>query len=150
MKPYLETMQVDPTAVQAHEKGDLETDTFHTIEWLPRQQLRIIKRSRVNNDLTLNLKLGQEWLQICQPDGPTTKDRTKSYLATSDHPGHLKIQSRLQTMSNGVAHVTDLKRVEEGILHQELTITNEDTHKTHTILRHFLPYDKTPPHLVSN
>ena len=48
MKEYLETMQVDPLAIEAHEKGDRETDTIHTITLdNANNQVTIVKRSRV-------------------------------------------------------------------------------------------------------
>ena len=67
--------------------------------------------------------------------------------------GVLEIQSTLQTMSNGTASVTDVKRLHQNddgnsYLVQELTITNERTGQSHSLQRTFVPYLYTPPHLV--
>jgi len=148
MTDYLQTMDVDPLAIQAHEKGELEHDTFHTIE-LGRHKVKITKRSRVNADLVVELQLNQEKIEYLPPG-----NRPKSMLATSEHPGHLQIQSSLQTV-NGRASVVDTKRLVQNDdddksvqMVQELTITNEQTGKSHTTVRHFKPYAGTPPHLV--
>jgi len=58
MRQYLETMGVDELAIQANEKGESEQDTYHTIE-LSGTTIKIIKRSRVNNDLVVELTLGE-------------------------------------------------------------------------------------------
>jgi hypothetical protein len=141
MRGYLETLHVPEMAIQAHEKGDNETDTYHTIE-LSGNKVKITKRSRVNNDITVELTLGEEWVEYLQPD-----NRPKKQLATTDDPGrHLQIQSSLLTV-NGMAHVTDVKRLVQedndinAIMIQELTITNPQTNKTHTTTRYFVPYD---------
>ena len=78
MKGYLETMGVTELAVQAHEKGEIENDTFITIE-LDSQKVKLTKRSRVNNDLIVELKLGKESLEQLPPG-----DRVKRSLATSN------------------------------------------------------------------
>ena len=144
MNQYLEVMNVDPLAIAAHEKGEKEHDTFHTIEMV-NSQLKITKRSRVNNDLVQELVLNQEKVDYLPPG-----NRPKRVIARSDHPGHLTIQSSLET-SNGVASVTDTKTLttidDQIYLLQELVIVNEATQKTHKTIRHFKPYDKTPPHL---
>lgn len=148
MTDYLQTMDVDPLAIQAHEKGEREQETFHTIE-LGRHKIKITKRSRVNADLVVELQLNQEKLEYLPPG-----NRPKSMLAQSEHPGHLCIQSSLQTV-NGRASVVDTKRLvapnedhQSAQMVQELTITNEQTGKSHTTIRHFNPYAGTPPHLV--
>ena len=145
MKEYLETMQVDPLAIEAHEKGDRETDTIHTIT-LGNGKVQIVKRSRVNNDLTIDLDLGMEKVEYLSPG-----ERPKRIMAQSQHPGHLHLQSTLLTLNNGQANVTDIKELiqEEGrtTLAQRLTIVNEQTGKSHSVTRYFLPYLKTPPHL---
>lgn len=138
MRGYLETLHVTELAIQAHEKGELEHDTYHTIE-LEKNEVRIVKRSRVNNDLVVNLTLGEESVQHFQPG-----ERPKKSLATSEDPGkHLKIQSSLMTM-NGMAHVTDIKRLvqegEKSVLVQELTIVNEKTGDSNTTTRYFNPF----------
>ena len=146
MNEYLKVMDVDPLAIQAHEKGEIEHDTFHTIE-LDRHKLNIIKRSRVNNDLEVELLLNQESTQYLPPGS-----RLKIMLAQSEHPGHVCIQSSLQTVT-GKASVVDTKRLVARADHtvemiQELTITNEQSGKSHTTVRHFKPYAGIPPHLV--
>ena len=82
MNNYLRVMHVDPVAVEAHEKGELEFDTIHTIN-MDRKKVKIVKRSRVNNDFVVELTFGQEEL-ISLPPG----DRPKRSLATTDGPGH--------------------------------------------------------------
>ncbi|GAX18498.1 hypothetical protein FisN_10Hh304 [Fistulifera solaris] len=148
MTPYLQTMQVDPLAIEAHEKGDLEADTFHTIQFLPGNRVQLIKRSRVNNDLVVDLELGMEQVEHLSPG-----QRPKTMIATADRARtFLEIQSTLQTMGNGTASVRDIKRLhhenEAVVLIQELTITNERTGASHSLQRTFLPYYDTPPHLV--
>lgn len=146
MKGYLATMNVDPLAIEAHEKGEKENDTIHTIE-LDRRRVKITKRSRVNNDLVVDLELGKESVEYLPPG-----DRKKTTLAQSDNPGHLCIRSGLHT-SNGEASVVDtktlLQETDKTVLRQELTITNVQSGQTQTTFRHFNPYLKTPPHLAA-
>lgn len=168
MNEYLQTMNVDPLAIEAHEKGEKEHDTFHTIDFVERGKVRIVKRSRVNNDVVVELILGKESIQHLQPS-----NRPKCSVATSDHSGHLCIKSSLLTTDHGTAIVTDIKRLQRNgtlsdtndekvilnsssnlespddvVLLQELTIINEGTGKSHTTIRYFNPYYDTPPHLV--
>jgi hypothetical protein len=164
MNEYLQTMNVDPLAIEAHEKGEKEHDTFHTIDFVDRGKVRIVKRSRVNNDVVVELVLGRESIQYLQPS-----NRPKRSMATSDHSGHLCIKSSLVTTDHGTAVVTDTKRLQTSevepetkdesvtnqtsksddvVLVQELTIVNEETGKSHTTIRYFNPYYGTPPHLV--
>jgi hypothetical protein len=144
MSQYLETMNVDPLAIIAHEKGETENDTYHTIE-LTDKSVKIVKRSRVNADLIVDLQLGVEDVKILPPG-----DRPKKMLAKSDNAQHLKIESSLFTV-NGMANVTDLKvLLQEGdksVMKQDLAIVNQQTGRSHTTTRYFLPYLKTPPHL---
>jgi hypothetical protein len=140
MSNYLRAMNVNDLAIQAHEKGESETDTYHTIEVSP-THVNITKRSRVNNDLVVNLTIGEELVEYLQPD-----NRPKKQLATTDDPGkHIKIVSSLLTV-NGMAHVTDIKRLVQekddtvSVLVQELTITNEDG-ISNTTTRYFNPHD---------
>jgi hypothetical protein len=144
MRPYLETMGVNELALEAHEKGEAEFDTFQTIA-LGRDRVEIIKRSRVNADIRVDLELGVEHVVLLPPG-----NREKKSLALSDHPGHLRIQSSLHTLS-GLARITETKNLlqeeERTILVQELTITNDLTGQTSTTTRYFVPYLKTPPHL---
>jgi hypothetical protein len=148
MNKYLETMNVDPLAIEAHEKGEKEHDTYHTIEFIHwGSTVKITKRSRVNNDLIVELKLGQESIEYLPPG-----NRPKRSLAVSDHAGHLCITSSLQTV-NGTALVKDIKRLvqetdERTVLVQELTVTNEQTNQTSTTVRYFNPYTDTAPHLI--
>ena len=156
MSPYLEVMQVDPLAIQAHEKGDRETDTYHTIEFLNNHKaVKLVKRSRVNNDLTLQLPLGNDESAIVT-EYLHPGERPKRQRATSNHPGHLQIQSSLQTLSHGVATVTDVKELVQetvadgrttSVMIQRLTIVNDLTQKSHSVTRYFVPFQKTPPHL---
>lgn len=145
MNNYLRVMKVDPVAVEAHEKGDLEFDTIHTIT-MDHARVQIVKRSRVNNDVTQDLVFGQE-LMVHLPPG----DRPKRSLATSQGPGHLQVVHSLQTYNAGKASVTDTKVLrqeqDKSVLVQELTVVNELTHETCTTIRYFVPYLKTPPHL---
>lgn len=143
MRGYLETLHVSELAIQAHEKGELEHDTIHTISFPGNtgnfSSVQIVKRSRVNNDLVVALTLGEEHVELLKPDS-----RPKKMLATTEDPGrHLLIQSSLLTM-NGLAHVTDVKRlVQEGegsVLVQELTIVNAKTQESKTTTRYFKPH----------
>jgi hypothetical protein len=145
MRPYLETLNVPELAIQANEKGESEIKTYHTFEWSTLsqdhpQRIKITKRSRVNNDLVVELTLGEELVEYLKPD-----DRPKKQLATSEGPGqHLMIESSLLTV-NGLAHVRDVKRVvqeENGtVLVQDLTITNDESGKTTTTTRYFIPHE---------
>lgn len=140
MRGYLETLNVPELAIQANEKGENELDTVHTIE-LKDETIKITKRSRVNNNLVVELTLGKELVEYLKPD-----DRPKKQLATTEDPGkHLKIVSSLLTV-NGMAHVTDIKRLVQedkgSILIQELTISNPESNKSHTATRYFNPHDE--------
>ena len=109
MNEYLQTMNVDPLAIEAHEKGEKEYETYHTIEFINNNTgVKIVKRSRVNNDVVVELNFGQEQQQYLQPN-----NRLKSSIATSDHLGHLCIKSSLVTTDNhGTAIITDIKRLQ--------------------------------------
>ena len=140
MRGYLETLNVPELAIQANEKGETELDTVHIIE-LSEQKVKVTKRSRVNNNLVVELVLGEELVEYLKPD-----ERPKKQLATTEDPGkHLKIVSSLLTV-NGMAHVVDIKKLvqeEKGsVLIQELTITNPATEKSHTTTRYFNPKDE--------
>merc|ERR1719310_2274924 len=74
MRGYLETMGVAAIAIEAHEKAELDHETYHTIEF-QNQNFKIKKLSRVT-DLELDLKLGIEHTQNL-PD-----NRVKTILAT--------------------------------------------------------------------
>jgi len=107
MRGYLETLNVPELAIQANEKGETELDTIHTIKFSPscssssssvikskegdgtcdqkfkeveqqQEKVTIIKRSRVNNDLVVELILGEEKVDYLKPD-----DRPKKTI--SDH-----------------------------------------------------------------
>ena len=147
MKRYLETLHVNDLAIEAHEKGELEHDTIHTIS-IPadRASIQITKRSRVNNDLIVALQIGVELVEHLKPD-----DRPKKSLATTEDnlQTHVQIESSLLTMNGMVAHVVDVKRLKQEddtgrtILVQELTIKNEQTQVSTTTTRYFLPYENT-------
>mmetsp|Transcript_18592 Transcript_18592/g.46120 ORF Transcript_18592/g.46120 Transcript_18592/m.46120 type:complete len:227 (+) Transcript_18592:87-767(+) len=142
MRGYLETLNVPELAIQANEKGENELDTVHVIE-LSEDKVKITKRSRVNNNLVLELVFGNELVEYLKPD-----QRPKKQLATTEDPGqHLKIESSLLTV-NGMAHVVDIKRLVQedkgSVLVQELTITNPESQKSHTTTRYFNPKDEPP------
>ena len=145
MNNYLRVMKVDPVAIEAHEKGELEFDTIHTIT-MDSEKVKIVKRSRVNNDFTVELVFGEEQL-VSLPPG----ERPKRSLATTQGPGHLRIVHSLQTYNAGKATVTDTKLLKQeedkSVLVQELSILNELTNEHNTTIRQFIPYLKTPPHL---
>jgi len=141
MRGYLETLNVPELAIQANEKGENELDTVHEIE-LNDEKVKIAKRSRVNNNLVVELTLGKYFLEYLKPD-----ERPKKQLATTEDPGkHLKIVSSLLTV-NGMAHVTDIKRLIQEtkgpVLLQELIITNPESNKTHTTTRYFNPHHES-------
>jgi len=137
MRGYLEAMNVTDLAIQAHEKGEAETDTVHTIQ-LTNTRYKIKKLSRVN-DLTLDLTLGVEDVKTMpsavstlsdaastrgsngagesstQPPSPPTLElqqqagiRMKRTIAVSDGLHHVRVKSSMPTM-NGLAEVTDEK-----------------------------------------
>lgn len=161
MRGYLETMGVHELAIEAHEKGDLESDTVHVIT-LTDTTLRLKKLSRVNdftmevavintNNATINNQAAaliddDELLDAVLSDSKA-KQRT---IAISDNPSHVKIFTKMSTI-NGTAAVTDIKTlitndvdIHGNILpvglKQELTITNELNGKTHTTTRYFVPH----------
>jgi hypothetical protein len=138
-------MGVTELAIQAHEKGEIENDTFITIELEP-PKVKLTKRSRVNNDLTVELELNKESVEELPPG-----DRVKLSLATSQSLEHLEIKSSLTTM-NGMARIVDIKTIvqedDKTVLIQELTVTNEQRGVSHKTIRYFNPYTDTPPHLV--
>lgn len=141
MRGYLETLNVPELAIQANEKGESELDTVHVIE-LNDEKVKITKRSRVNNNLVVELVIGNELVEYLKPD-----ERPKKQLATTENPGkHLKIASSLLTV-NGMAHVVDIKRLVQedkgSVLVQELTITNPESQKSHTTTRYFNPKEET-------
>eukprot|EP00540_Astrosyne_radiata_P018710 CAMPEP_0116832586 /NCGR_PEP_ID=MMETSP0418-20121206/5974_1 /TAXON_ID=1158023 /ORGANISM="Astrosyne radiata, Strain 13vi08-1A" /LENGTH=174 /DNA_ID=CAMNT_0004461963 /DNA_START=461 /DNA_END=982 /DNA_ORIENTATION=+ len=132
MRGYLETMGVNELAIQAHEKGDAEHDTLHTIQ-LDSKTLKMTKRSRVNADIVVQLELGKECNLSSNPNNSSSSSNspqrpTKTSLAVSNHVGHVEIQSSLLTV-NGMARVVDVKNFhkekDEIFLVQQLTITNE-------------------------
>jgi len=146
MRGYLEAMNVDELAIEAHEKGEAEHDTLHDI-LLTDTTYRIHKLSRVN-DLTLDLILGQELVEVL-PRHPAAGERTRRSLANSDHPGHVRIDSVLKTV-NGTAHVTDVKMLTRetdaatglpiSVMVQTLTIVSEETGRSNTTTRYFIPF----------
>jgi hypothetical protein len=72
MRQYLETMGVDELAIQANEKGEAEHDTYHTVE-LTDRTVKITKRSRVNNDLVVELTLGEPLVEYLPPSHNTLR-----------------------------------------------------------------------------
>lgn len=156
MSDYLRVMDVPDMAIQAHEKGEQETDTFHTIS-IDGDTVKIIKRSRVNDDVVLLLEMGKEKTEMLRAWSTdrsikNPEQRPKKAIATSDDPGkHLKVETKLLTV-NGMAHVIDTRRLVEepvegdegatrNVIVQEIVITNEVTGATNTTTRYFLPYE---------
>mmetsp|Transcript_21844 Transcript_21844/g.51308 ORF Transcript_21844/g.51308 Transcript_21844/m.51308 type:complete len:194 (+) Transcript_21844:1-582(+) len=137
MKNYLQVMNVDPMAVEAHEKGEKEHDTIHTIT-MDQQRIKIVKRSRVNNDLVVELEFNKP-LEVLLPPG----NRPKRSLATTQGPAHVHIQNSMQT-TNGLATVTDTKELvqeaNQTFMVQTLFIQNEQTRQNSTTRRYFLPH----------
>jgi 23S rRNA G2445 N2-methylase RlmL len=135
-------MNVDPLAIEAHEKGEHETDTIHTIE-LDNHRLKITKRSRVNAGLVVELNLNQPHVEYLPPG-----ERAKTSLATSNGPHHVQIESSLMTV-NGLARVLDVKTLvrekEQVYMKQSLTVWNDAQHTSHTTVRYFLPYETPVP-----
>jgi hypothetical protein len=146
MNNYLRVMKVDDVAIEAHEKGELEFETFHTIT-MDEHTVKIVKRSRVNNDFLVDLEFGKEQVVFLPPN-----NRPRRSLATTEGPGQLKIIHSLQTYNTGRATVTDTKVLQQdddkSFLVQELSIVNEMSGEKCTTIRHFVPYLETPPHLV--
>ena len=94
--------------------------------------------------MILDVTLGTEQVKPLLPG-----DRIKRTLATSDHQGHVKIESIMPTM-NGVAKVSDVKTLVQetaadgtanSIYVQQLTIMNENTQKSDMTTRYFLPFE---------
>jgi hypothetical protein len=113
MRTYLAVMEVDPLAIEAHDRAEQEADTIHTITVVPHKSYHIIKQSRVNNDLITELPL----------DGTTEAtatvrkilapgDRLQTSRATSNDGGrtHISILSTIETV-NGTAVIVDTKEL---------------------------------------
>mmetsp|Transcript_25657 Transcript_25657/g.29770 ORF Transcript_25657/g.29770 Transcript_25657/m.29770 type:complete len:190 (+) Transcript_25657:49-618(+) len=139
---YLEIMGVNELAIEANEKGEMEHDTIHEIE-LTDKEFKIKKLSRVN-DMTLDVKLGEEHVKSLLPG-----ERIRKTLATSENTGHVCVQSTMPTM-NGVARVTDVKNLvqeasesgqKRSIYVQQLTILNESTQRKNLTTRYFIPFE---------
>lgn len=145
MKQYLEVMNVDPLAIEANCKGEIEFHTIQSIELIDNAVVRIMKRSRVNNDIVIELRLHQEHVEYLPPG-----NRIKRMIATTGNNNfnYLHIKTNIETM-NGFATVIDIKRliqendttnnVNRSVLVQELTITNDESKQQHTTIRYFNP-----------
>jgi hypothetical protein len=172
MRAYLAVMEVDPLAIEAHDRAEQEADTIHTISVVPHKSYHIIKQSRVNNDLITELPL----------DGTTEAtatvrkilapgDRLQTSRATSNDGGktHISILSTIETV-NGTAVIVDTKELlqqeedeesaasnndnndnrmmistrsrRRSVLKQTLVITNQANHKTCRTTRYFVPVDQ--------
>jgi hypothetical protein len=129
MRGYLETMGVNDLAIEAHEKGDAEHDTVHTMSIGPSLQPHvppvfcIFKQSRVNN-LQVTVPMDQQWHDTdlgvmskggtayvspkALPVGPPPERRIKSTRVVMEASDRIRIESKLPTM-NGIARVVDLK-----------------------------------------
>lgn len=141
MKQYLEVMNVDILAIEANCKGEIEYDTIQSIEFMNNNNIvKIIKRSRVNNDIIIELQLnGEDHIEYLPPG-----NRIKKTIAITDNDlCYLNIKTNLNTM-NGYATVIDIKRLiqedkSSSVLVQELTLTNDDSGRQHTTTRYFNP-----------
>jgi hypothetical protein len=170
MRTYLSVMEVDPLAIEAHDRAEQEADTIHTITIVAHKSYHIIKQSRVNNDLITELPL----------DGTTEAtatvrkilapgDRLQTSRATSNDGGrtHISILSTIETV-NGTAVIVDTKELlqqeeeddgsaasnddnrmmvstrsrRRSVLKQTLVITNQANHKTCRTTRYFVPVDQ--------
>jgi hypothetical protein len=95
--------------------------------------------------MSLEVVLGVEHVKSLLPG-----ERIKRTLATSDHLGHVRVQSSMPTI-NGVAKVTDIKTLvqetnentkqQSSIYVQQLTIMNENTDQTYLTTRYFIPFE---------
>ena len=141
VRGFLETMGVHELPSEANEKGDADHDTVHDIT-LTDTQYKIKKLSRVN-DMVLEVTLGKEHVKPLLPG-----ERLKRTLATSEHSGHVRVESSMPTMK-GVARVTDIKTLvqeksEDGrhssVYIQQLTIVNDSTQKSNITTRYFVPF----------
>ena len=117
MSDFLRVMDVPSDAIQAHEKGEQETDTYHTITLSEdNATVRIVKRSRVNDDVVVELEIGKEKTEMLRAWSTdrsikNPEKRPKKAIATTEDPGkHLKIENKLLTV-NGMAHVIDTRRL---------------------------------------
>ena len=96
--------------------------------------------------MTLDVTLGVEDVKALLPG-----ERRKRTLATSEHLGHVRVESSMPTMK-GMARVTDVKTLvqevsgeggggERMILYvQQLTIASDCTQKSHVTSRYFVPF----------
>jgi hypothetical protein len=154
MKHYLAVMNVDPLAIEAHDKGEIQHDTIHTIYMDPRK-LHIVKNSRVNNNVHVVLEFGRLHVEYLPPG-----NREKSSMATttpSEFGKKFTIQSTLQTANAAgeKAHITDVRellvvpygvdvgdgsRITRTFMRQTLTIVNQLSGQQSTTTRYFLPY----------
>ena len=87
IRGFLEIMEVSDLAIEANEKGEREHETLHEIT-LTETEYKIKKLSRVN-DFTLEVALGEQHVKSLLPG-----ERIKKTLATSEHLGHVKVESR--------------------------------------------------------
>jgi hypothetical protein len=137
MQNYLAVMDVDPLAIEAHERADMETDTVHTITITPNGLYRIVKRSRVNNDLVTELPLadggggssssssfsniteeptsrrqesspGQAATEVVTYLPPGNRRCASSAVSRDGGTTHVQVTSTVETL-NGVAVVCDTK-----------------------------------------
>jgi hypothetical protein len=113
-RKYLAVMEVDPLAIEAHDRAELEADTVHTIAVTPHKSYRIVKRSRVNNDLVTELPLDG----ATEATASTVRkvlapgNRLQTSCATSRDGGktHISILSTIETV-NGTAVIIDTKEL---------------------------------------
>lgn len=113
MRTYLSVMEVDPLAIEAHDRAELEADTVHTIAVVPHRSYRIVKRSRVNNDLVTELPLdGTNEATSTVRKVLAPGNRLQTSRATSNDGGktHISILSTIETV-NGTAVIIDTKEL---------------------------------------
>jgi hypothetical protein len=172
MRNYLAVMDVDPLAIEAHDRAEAEADTVHTIT-VSKGAYRIVKRSRVNNDLVTELPLAyssggsapaagepsSQYQNEPSSSGPHQAVEVVKYLppgnrrcassASSTDGGttHIQVTSTVETL-NGTAVVCDTKVLlqeddaDRTVLQQTLVITNQSNHKRSKTVRYFLPVDR--------
>ena len=92
----------------------------------PTSVYTIAKKSRVNN-FKETYRLNQRVVTTIAitKDGMSTKEKT-TYVTTDEGFTTIRIKSTMPT-TNGIAEVSDTRRLENGLLYQELVLTNLST-----------------------
>ncbi|GMH66675.1 hypothetical protein TrVE_jg7868 [Triparma verrucosa] len=125
IRGYLGAMNCSEMAIEAMEKAEKEVETVHIITLTP-QAYTIAKKSRVNN-FKETYRLNQRVVTTIAitKDGMSTKEKT-TYVTTDEGFTTIRIKSTMPT-TNGIAEVSDTRRLENGLLYQELVLTNLST-----------------------